>query len=373
MIRYTVAAAVALSLAILAVGTDALALDNIIRPYQSARGAGMGGLRITSGLYDENFFGNPARAAANPKWKVSLLDLTVETTPSTIDTIGDLAGGGDTLNKIADTAGTNNHGRIQTVFPAVYIPRLFGGKNSIAIGLIANTQFDVDLRRSYQLDPRSITDIGPAVTFARSFMNDRLAVGVTGHATYRLATREGYSFVDLIRGSSISPTQSGGQGAHIDFDVGSTYDLPIVIPGEVIISTAVSINHLLGGNYSNLGLELVDGMEGKPRPQPRSLGFGAAARKAQLWKFSDAMVGLEFLDIGNNPDGSLFRTVHLGGELRYGVLAPRLGINQGYFAGGLGINLKVLEIDLATYGEEMSLNVGGLQDRRYVAKIAIQI
>ena len=50
----------------LALSPSAHALDQIIRPYQSVRSAGMGGVRITTGLYDENFFNNPARVTANP-------------------------------------------------------------------------------------------------------------------------------------------------------------------------------------------------------------------------------------------------------------------------------------------------------------------
>jgi CO/xanthine dehydrogenase Mo-binding subunit len=67
------------------------------------------------------------------------------------------------------------------------------------------------------------------------------------------------------------------------------------------------------------------------------------------------------------------RTVHIGAETRMSVLLPRVGINQGYFCGGLGLDLKYFTLDVGTYGEEMSLNPGGLGDRRYTAKIAIQI
>ena len=77
--------------------------------------------------------------------------------------------------------------------------------------------------------------------------------------------------------------------------------------------------------------------------------------------------------IGNNPNGSIFRLIHFGHELRLGVFKFRLGLNQGYIAGGLGIDFKVLTIDAATYGEEMSLNAGGLEDRRMAIKIALQI
>src|SRR5437762_984942 len=89
--------------------SSAWALDEIIRPYQSARGSGMGGLRITTGLYDENFFGNPARVTENPKSKFTLPDPMIEMGNKTFSTIGDLKGGGDTLGKLGDSAGSKNH------------------------------------------------------------------------------------------------------------------------------------------------------------------------------------------------------------------------------------------------------------------------
>jgi len=79
------------------------------------------------------------------------------------------------------------------------------------------------------------------------------------------------------------------------------------------------------------------------------------------------------IDFGNNPNGSLYRTLHLGGETHFSILVPRVGINQGYLAAGLGIDLKIFQLDLATYGEEMTLNPGGLEDRRYALRLGFQI
>jgi len=37
------------------------------------------------------------------------------------------------------------------------------------------------------------------------------------------------------------------------------------------------------------------------------------------------------------------------------------------------LQFSAINIDLATYGEEMSLNVGGLQDRRFALRFGIDI
>src|SRR5271169_3114507 len=97
--------------------------DQIIRQYESVRDMGMGGLKITTGLYDDNFFGNPARATANPTWRFTIFDPSVMVDNHLVANLNSFVGsGGDTIQKVADTAGENNHARIQTTMPAWYLP-----------------------------------------------------------------------------------------------------------------------------------------------------------------------------------------------------------------------------------------------------------
>jgi hypothetical protein len=351
---------------------SALALDNITRPYTSPRSTGMGGVKLTTGLYDENFFGNPARVTANPVWRFQLLEVVAEASKDTFSTASELAGGDDPLVNAASTAGNVNHGRVQTTFPAIYLPNLGGGKMSYAIGIISSTQFDFALRRSYRVDPAVVTDVGPAVTVGRKFLeDDKLSVGVTPHLTYRLATKSGFTFVDILKGNSISPLESGGEGAHLDVDLGGTYILPWK-PLELDLMAALAVNNVLGGGYDTLSVELAKtGL--LPPAQPRSIGFGVSARKAELWKFTEALVALELHDIGNNADGSMFRLFHIGGEAHWKIIALRAGLYQGYLTAGLGLNFWLLRMDFSTYGEEMSLNVGGQQNRIFAFKLGLQI
>ena len=358
--------------------TQAQALENIKRPYQSVRSAGMGNVRITTGLYDENFFANPARAAANPTWRVTLFDPMVETSPATISHASSIASsnGDDQIQKIAETAGDNIHARIQTTMPSFYSPNK-EGKYAWSLGLITSTQMDLDLRRSYSLDPVTIVDIGPAFTLARRFMaQQELVVGFTSHLAYRAATRQAYNLADFIKGTSLSPSKSGDDGAMLDFDLGATYEFKHWTPADFHFHAGLAIDNLMGGKYSNISLHALKAGTNPPA-QPTAIGFGFAAQRDEvdLWalKLRDFMAAIELTDIGNNKDGSIFRLLHMGGEFRWKVLKPRVGINQGYFCMGLGIDLKLVNIDVATYGEEMSLNTGGLEDRRYALKIAFQL
>jgi hypothetical protein len=357
---------------LLALSSNAFALDQIIHPYMSVRSEGMGGVRYTTGLYDENFFANPARATANPKFRFSLFDLQTEINSNTINTVQNLTKGGDALKNLASSAGDDNHGRIQLGLLEFFMPPGEDSKTAFAFGLIESTQFDIDLRRSYQLSPQAIADVGPAFTVARRFMeNDELSVGLTGHLMYRLSSNPNFSLVDLLKGSSISPAQSGGEGAMFDFDVGGTYKLPFT-QWDWDFSTALAIDNVLGGNYSNLKLDIINtGVHAQP--QPRSYSAGIVAHNAAWKKLTDTLVAIEFTDVGNNPDGGMFRLIHIGAESHYGLIAMRVGINQGYFTAGVGFDLKVLNIEAATYGEEMSDNPGNLEDRRYAFRLQFKI
>jgi hypothetical protein len=343
----------------------AYALDNIIRPYLSARSAAMGGVKTTTGIYDENFYGNPARVTQNDKWKLSIFDFTAETSPSTIDTASDLAGSdSDVLAKIGDSAGKNNHVRIQTAFPALYIPRIAGSRWSYGFAVLSNSQADVSLRNNYSVDPQAIVDVGPAFNVGYQFLENRtLSVGITPHVTYRVASRSNYSMVDLVKGVSLSPSKSGGDGTHLDVDAGVFYEIPWK-PMGIKLNPAFSINNLLGGKYSNIAFHPVDNGN-RPRAQPRSFNLGISGTKDDFLIFDHILGAFEINDIGNNPNGSIYRLLHLGTELPYGVFKIRLGLNQGYAGGGIGLALSWFQLDLSTYGEEMSLNTGQYQERRY--------
>lgn len=351
---------------------DALALDQIIHPYQSVRSAGMGNVRITTGLFEDNFFGNPARAAANPRWRVTLFAPSVELNSNTINTVKSLTGGGDFLQNVGSSAGEENHGRLQTTMPAFYMPTLSSIRTAFAFGLITSTQFDIDLRRSFQISPQAVIDVGPAFTVAHTFLkDDALAIGVTAHAIYRLSSSADLGFVSLLKGTTLSVSNLGGEGGMFDFDLGATYTLPVKWKGFEF-SFGAAVDNTLGGTYSNMKMSIAK-VNNPPLAQPRSIGIGAVMHRNTWWKFRDTSLALEVSDIGNNTNGSFYRMLHLGAETQLWVLIPRVGINQGYLTFGVGFETRLLSIEYANYGEELSLNTGGLENRINAVRLAFHI
>ncbi len=354
------------------VSPSAQALDNIIRPYQGIRSSGMGGVLLSTGLYDENFFGNPARTSANPIWRLSLVQVQLETDYNFVNQVRTIMNDSDKVSALSNSVGDVAHGRIQTAMPSVYIPHL--GRMSYAFGILTSTQTDVVIHRFYGIEPSVIVDVGPALSVSETFMDEgRLAIGATAHVMARANTKTDYSLNDWLRGKNPSLNNIGQSGAQYDFDIGSTYRVNWM-PLGFKVTPAVAINNILDGRFSNLKLKPgADSFSHPARSQPRTFGGGCSFTRDELWKFTNATFAVDVRDIGNNKNGSYFRLIHFGGEVNYGILAPRAGINQGYLSAGLGINMPIMTLDFATYGEEMTLNPGGIEDRRYAVQVGFHI
>jgi len=364
-----------LSIVVILASPSALALDNIVRPHQGVRASGMGGVRITTGLYEDNLFGNPARVTNNPRSRVSIVDLQVESTFASMGALPTvLAGMSDPVSALSAYAGTNFHSRLESNGFAIYMPAVNGRKWAFSVALLPlSTQTDIDIRRSYQVSTNGLADVGPILTFGYKLLkDDALSIGATVYPfRYRLGMNPSYGILDYFQGTGPNLTSSGGEGSMFDFDIGATYDLPVKL-GEWSITTAVSMNNGMGGGYDNFAIRPL-GLANLPVSQPRAFGFGGAIKRPTLWKFTDAVFALEFTDIGAGGAGSFFRLIHMGGEVRYGVLGLRAGFNQGYWALGVGVDTRFFIFDVATYGEEMSLNTGGFEDRRIAFRIGAPI
>ncbi|MCB0347470.1 MAG: hypothetical protein KDD37_01475 [Bdellovibrionales bacterium] len=71
------------------------------------------------------------------------------------------------------------------------------------------------------------------------------------------------------------------------------------------------------------------------------------------------------IDIGKKLD--------LGLEIDFPLLTVRGGLHHGYYTYGATVDLAFLQIDLASYSEELGAYPGQLEDRRYLAQIKIEL
>jgi hypothetical protein len=348
---------------------SSFALDQIIRPFQSVRSMGMGGTRITTGIYEDNFYNNPARVTANPQSKFTLFDITpIDINSNMMSVIGKITGGRDALTTISNSTGENLHERFELVLPAYYMTPSEERRLALSFGLLTSVQTDVDLRDNYSMNLGAVVDFGPALTMGYQFLEERnLSIGVTAHFNYRVSTDPTYSLLNYVSGTSPSISTLAGSGSMINFDLGASYLFTRL--GDFNLTASFAIQNLMGGTFG----KTIDPAKfsGSPMNQPRSFGLGIAAIRPVWWELENTVFAIEASDVLNNTDGSFFRLLHLGAETHFGKLAARLGLNQGYWSAGLGLDLHILTLNVATYGEEMGLNAGDLEDRRYAVNLGI--
>lgn len=351
-------------------GSSALANHPIIRPFKSVRANGMGNVRYTTGLYEENFYANPARVTANKENQFQLPKFTIEVGADAIGSISDLTSG-DGLSGLAGHVGDPISASFQMIFPAWYSTEFLADFWAFGVGMMMNSQFVGTVGQTGLISPVSVLTAGPSFTLGRRLLPGHpLSVGINMHTHYRVSSGSAIGISDFLSGTGLGDTIKGGSGLGIDFDAGSTYRAPWELLGFEY-NFAFAINNLLGGTYKNLGGQIGD-LTNTPLPTKRSFNLGASAKR-QISFLDQLLLAIEFTDIGNNENGSLFKTLHLGSEARWKSLAARLGVNQGYFTAGLGFDVGFFTMNLATYGEEIGLNAGVKQDRRYALDFGFQI
>ncbi len=359
------------------------AVQEIIKTYRGVRSLGMGGTFVTTGLYDDALFGNPATQLEDPTWKVSLLNVTAEINSNLVKDLQKFqevtkAQGSEVFTKATDGGliGRNEHVRV-SMLPSFYAPRLFGDNVGFAFGLLANLQANIMIRSDASAIAQAYADAGPAFGFAMKFLDDTLTVGINTRVLYRLAADQNISAVQFLAGKKLSLTSIGGQGIGVDGDVGGYYKLPLALPFFLRqISVGGSVNNVVATKFNVIQKKLIQKLESLPPQNYRSYGVGARVDFPDVFILRDTHWAVEMLDIGylGNKTHSAWKRFHMGGETRLiKFLLVRAGFNQGYPGGGLGVDIPILKIDVATYGEELGTNIGQLQDRRYVARISFDI
>ncbi len=352
----------------------------IIRQYRGSRSLGMGGVVTTTGMYDEALFGNPALHAIPETWKVSIINITGEANTHIISDVSKLssfgsASGGDMIAKVADSGiiGHNEHERVSNV-TGVYIPHFFSANNSFAFGLFINQMSNIHFRTNIDLDFQGLVDAGPAAGFARKFMDGSLMVGINLRAIYRIGADRIFKPTDFLSGKKLAVSEIGGQGMGIDGDIGGYYKIPLELP-IVRFSVGASINNVAASNYDLAFKTVVKKINATPPKNYTNANFGLRFDFDDLLLLQDNKASIEVQNMGAyNQPISNWKRVHAGVETRLlKFLSLRAGLNQGYYTAGVGFNLPVLKLDIATYGEEIGTNAGMLEDRRYVARLALEI
>lgn len=376
-------------LALVAVGVlftspKASALEELFRNYRGARALGMGGVAYTTGIYDESLFANPATQLLAPAWKISLLNLTGELNDNMLSDLNDVldvtnASGADVLAQIGqkELAGKAEHYRV-TVIPGFYSPSFFGENTSFGFGILVNNQTNLMLRAHTDIEMQAVLDAGPAMGVAHRFTDLGLNVGVNLRAIYRAAADRTLRATDFTSGTAKLDLKTiGTQGVGIDGDFGVLYTLPVPLFMFKQVLIGASLNNFLASEYQTFGKDLISTIRGGAPPRnDRTINAGVRFDLPDLFVFSNSLFAFEFQNVGHTRKmAGFYKKLHLGAETT--LLAKwfsfRAGLNQGYLTGGVGFDLPIVNINIATYGEELGSNAGQLEDRRVLLNLEFAI
>ncbi len=228
------------------------------------------------------------------------------------------------------------------------------------------------------VDLTAIVDAGLLAGFAQAFLEDKLHVGVTSKILVRAGGRRNFTLDDIASqtGFTSNLQQIGGVGGGLDFDLGAIYDLPWS-PG-IASHVGLSLNNILATNFT-----MIHAAGGNPPQLPRLVSLGLHTVFAGYGWIDNFHVLLDFAEfqVGGQSDpnlgarsGAFFKHVNLGLEVPIdGWFIPRLGIHQGWFTAGFGLDLTFLKLDFATYEEELSFSPGRFGNRRYTARVQFGI
>lgn len=358
---------------------QAKATDEIIRMYRSLRSQGMGGTWVTNGDYTDALFGNPARHVDPVEGKFSLIDLTLEANTGFIgnaDDVTNLKGSGAAvISSIAPLIGTNQHARVG-LFIGGFSPQFFSDEFGLAAGILFNTQANIFPHFDTNVDTQSYVDVGPHVGVAHKFLDDALEVGANLHCSYRISFDRRINALALLASDQrLSLRTLGAEGLGIDMDLGAYYRIPLEF-SWVRFSTGITFSNLLMSTYQLTNPQLVakESLNAPPR-NDRTVAVGLRGDFPDVWIFKNNLAALEFTDIGSlRVKATVGKRVHMGMETQLtSWFLVRVGLNQGYPAGGVGFVLPVFRADLATWGEELGPSPGVHQDRRFGLRLAAEI
>lgn len=356
--------------------TRSHAVEEQPRNYRGIRSAGMGGLITTTGNYGEALFGNPARLSEVDDSKLTLLEVLAEINSNLMSdsaALGNLraASGPDTIANASQIIGRNEHARLQ-LMTAYYNPT-FIGNLGFGFGLLLSTHANLGVDYTTTIDNQIIADMGPNFGFSYPFLDHALTIGLNLHLLYRVASDGMIDSLHFLTGSKLTLQNFGRQGIGVDADLGAYYHIPWEIP-FMRIAVGASINGLLKSHY-NMPFQLLSNVQGAPVNNDRVLNYGFRFDFPDWGWFTAPIFSIEMQDNGDTQKRMSFaKRTHLGTEAKLGrVFSLRLGLNQGYGTIGLGIDLPVVKLDLATYGEELAGNAGQREDRRFLFRLAFEL
>lgn len=345
-----------LALSLLALGGPALARE-LPTFFQGVRPLGMGGA-FTAVADDENaLFYNPAGLDKVKGWGLGVLNPLVEVNKEGVDFYKDardtdLNDTVEVTRLLQDHIGDYLHARA-ALFPNYYT-RYFamGALGQVTVNAQPNNE------AFPELDVSAFASGSGHVAAGYGFFDGVLRIGAGAKYVYGKRLEEVYTaadiaaegFEDRVRDEDLQT------GSGIGFDAGAMLEFPVVLKPTLAVMV------------QNIGdVDLGDAGE-----LPQQVNVGASLSHAFSWLTVTGAA--DYVDVTKDVglDDDVYKRLHFGLEAKLPkVLALRCGLYQGYASFGGTLDLGILQVDYATYAEELGSSAGDRADRRHSLQVSL--
>ncbi len=332
--------------------------------FRNIKAVGMGDTRIAGGMEYNGFIDNPALLSRVKHFRFSFLTLPVTINKDLSDMAKFIKNNRDKFKNFDELTPLEKEqfikdvepydgqwGRVN-VSPMINAAASFMGQSlGLAVFSVDDVAFKID-RGIYE--PRvwgeGVSDIGVVLGYARPL--SILVPGLTVGANVKYIQRRTAKLFQIKASDlgNISDTMDpvleeakNNKSTHIAVDVGALYEVPI-IGSEV---GAVVKNFGYGPAYT--------------------VDFGITKRM-----MNERLILLaDYRDFLDKNEENAFKKIHVGAEYDVGLINLRAGLNSGYPTAGLGLNLKLVQIDAAYFIDELGNAPGVKDDPRMAVQMRI--
>ena len=352
-VRLSLTSAFYIFIALYAAGSAA---SNLYDANTSVRALGMGNAYLGVVRDADSLFYNPAGLARVSGINWLIADVKVGANGAEVmETINDIQGSSsfsDTINSLYGDHVWLGAGA-KSAFTLPYL--------GVSVYDSLDAMLDVNNPMYPNLDISAVNDYGYAIGGAIPLL-PTMHIGTVIKYIQRTGSRVpfGPSFVGSLDPDTIMESvETKGRGYSMDLG------LNLLIPGPV--------SPVMSFVWRNVGVTSFKAESLTLAAPPRDLdemSLGLALNLDAGLVTVNPAFDFRYL---NRSDVQLGKKVHFGVEIGLPLIDIRAGFNQGYYTAGVGLNLGIIRMDAATYGEELGAYPGQREDRRYMLQFSLEL